>query len=109
MIDQNDNLEGGSQAEILNQILAENDRLNKIVADLSKKLKDSAATNAVQAKEKESLKEAHRKLEQDQLRMTELERKIARVEKEKSVMEKTLAMLQVCFSILKAQGNDIFF
>ena len=107
VIDQNDNLEGGSQAEILNQILAENDRLNKIVADLSKKLKDSAVTNALQAKEKENMKEAYRKLEQDQLRMTELERKIARVEKEKSVMEKTLAMLQVCFSISKAQGNDI--
>ena len=109
MTDQNDNLEGGSQAEVLNQILAENDRLNKIVADLSKKLKDSAATNAVQAKEKENMKEAYRKLEQDQLRMTELERKIARVEKEKSVMEKTLAMLQVCFSIFKAHGYDLIF
>ena len=100
--DQNDNLEGGSQAEILNQILAENDRLNKIVADLSKKLKDSAATNAVQAKENENLKEANRILEQDKLRMTELESKVARVEKEKSDMEKTLAMLQVRFSFFKA-------
>ena len=62
---------------------------------MSKKLKDSAGTNALQAKEKENLKEAYHKLEQDQLRMTELERKVARVEKEKSVMEKTLAMLQV--------------
>ena len=107
MIDQNDNLEGGSQAQIINQILAENDRMNKIVADLSKKLKDSAATNAVLAKEKEDLTEANSILEQEKLRMTELESKIARVEKEKSDMEKTLAMLQVCFSNFKTQGYNL--
>ena len=107
-------MDGGSQAKI--------ERLNKIVADLKKKnlqltdehkeLKKTAATNgAVLAKEKaekenlqnvvdEMRKEASR-TNKELMRMEELESTTARVVQEKSDMEKTLAMLQVCLSNFK--------
>jgi len=89
-IDQNANLVGDLQAEI--------ERLNKDVADLK-----------AEKAEKANLKEANSKLQNEvdkmtkelevfrgwkDARMTKLESTIARVEKEKSDMEKTLAMLQ---------------
>ena len=72
---------------------------NRQLTNENKKLKSSAAKNgAVLAKEqaeKENLKEAYSKLEKENVHIAE---DCRRVGKEKSDMEQTLAMLQVCFS-----------
>jgi len=115
-IDLNDNFDGGAKAEMiqrLNKVVADLNKENRQLTDENKKLKETAATDgtalAKEKAEKANLKEANSKLQNDvdkkekelevfrgwkDTRMTKLETTIARVEKEKSDMEKTLAMLQ---------------
>jgi len=115
-IDLNDNFDGGAKAEMiqrLNKVVADLNKENRLLTDENKKLKETAATDgtalAKEKAEKANLKEANSKLQNDvdkmtkelevfrgwkDARMTKLESTIARVEKEKSDMEKTLAMLQ---------------